>query len=279
MANALDHIGLSLDDIFPSCPCVSVDGDNEERQQHALNDKCLSYVINKESGKCRWDTIMDGRDHLRLVLCPDQGGPLYAAYQFLAGANASIGFVRDELPLRCKVNILFHFAVLPTVYSSFVLGCADLSHKLHAHCGRTTSCSQLVKRPFSGICSVTPSVLLLPFNLKFLSLCPEMTLLSGWLFRAKKSPWNTSNFASTLKEAGERYLEVVPLPQAYAISIMNGAAFTYSLQVACLSALMVEAHPDDVLMELFSRDILRERLGFLVWNTLSVNRLHEWMMN
>lgn len=99
-----------------------------------------------------------------------------------------------------------------------------------------------------------------------------MTLLSGWLFRAKKSPWNTSNFASTLKEAGERYLEVVPLQQAYTIAIMDGAAFAYNSEITCPSVLMVKAHQDDVLMELFSRDILRERLSFIcrsleVWNT------------
>lgn len=36
-----------------------------------------------------------------------------------------------------------------------------------------------------------------------------MTTLCGWLFRAKKSPWNTSGFAATLAEAGARYLDVV----------------------------------------------------------------------
>ena len=35
-----------------------------------------------------------------------------------------------------------------------------------------------------------------------------MTTLCGWLFRAKKSPWNTSGFGCTLAEAGARYLEV-----------------------------------------------------------------------
>ncbi|CAE7230782.1 unnamed protein product [Symbiodinium sp. CCMP2592] len=53
----------------------------------------------------------------------------------------------------------------------------DELHKINNHMGRVTSCSPVIKR---------------------------MTLLSGWLFRAKKSPWGTSNFASTLKEAGER---------------------------------------------------------------------------
>ena len=78
-----------------------------------------------------------------------------------------------------------------------------------------------------------------------------MTLLSGWLFRAKKSPWGTSNFASTLKEAGERYLEAV----------------LYKLQEPlCYDVgwITTKAQQDDYLMELFSRDILRERLSCLI---------------
>ena len=59
-----------------------------------------------------------------------------------------------------------------------------------------------------------------------MSRCIGMTLLSGWLFRAKKSAWGTSNVASTLKEAGERYLEVVPQPNPN----FDGAALTYKLQ-------------------------------------------------
>ncbi|CAE7241511.1 unnamed protein product [Symbiodinium microadriaticum] len=163
VSNALDHIGLSLDNLFPSCPCAPVDADSEVRRQHTLNDEVLSFVVKRDTGASRWDTVVEGQgcNSLRLILCPDQGGPLYSAYQFLAHHGANVGFIRDEL------------------------------HKLHAHMGRVTSCSPTIKR---------------------------MTLLSGWLFRAKKSPWNTSNFASTLKEA----------------------------------------HQDDVLMELFSRDILRE---------------------
>ncbi|CAE7232876.1 unnamed protein product [Symbiodinium necroappetens] len=135
VANVLSHIGLSLDQLFPTSPCIAVDPDTEERRLHAVGDEVMGYVVNRETGISRWDTHM-----------PDE---------------ALRRFIRDEL------------------------------HKIHAHMGRVTSCSPIIKR---------------------------MTLLSGWLFRAKKSPWGTSNVASTLKEA----------------------------------------QPDDVLMELFSRDILKE---------------------
>ncbi|CAE7235164.1 hypothetical protein AK812_SmicGene46674 [Symbiodinium microadriaticum] len=148
-SNVLSHIGIGLEEVFPSCRCAPIDPDNEERRLHSVGDGLLAFVANKATGVARWDTVLEGpnSDTLRLILCPDQGGPLYAAYQFLAHNGANVGFIRDEL------------------------------HKLHAHMGRVTSCSPTIKR---------------------------MTLLSGWLFRAKKSPWGTSNFASTLKEAGER---------------------------------------------------------------------------
>ncbi|CAE7260079.1 unnamed protein product [Symbiodinium sp. CCMP2592] len=168
LGNILGHVGFSLDQIWGSCPLAPVNGDGEMRILHTVDNMSIAFVIDS-SGACRWDSLADDSEHVRLVMGADQGSPLYSCYQYLAGHGASITLIRDEL------------------------------HKLHAHQGRATSCSPIVKR---------------------------MTMLSGWLFRAKKSPWGTCAFASTLKEAGERYLQV--------------------------------AEKDDVLMELFSRDILKE---------------------
>ena len=42
--------------------------------------------------------------HLRLILCPDEGGPLWSAYQFLAHSGAAIGFRRDELFFACMLT-------------------------------------------------------------------------------------------------------------------------------------------------------------------------------
>ena len=108
VSNALDHIGLSLDNLFPSCPCAPVDADSEVRRQHTLNDEVLSFVVKRDTGASRWDTVVEGQgcNSLRLMLCPDQGGPLYSAYQFLAHHGANVGFIRDELRLRSNGAVL-----------------------------------------------------------------------------------------------------------------------------------------------------------------------------
>ena len=96
VANVLSHIGLSLDQLFPTSPCIAVDPDTEERRLHAVGDEVMGYVVNRETGISRWDTHMPD-EALRLIFCPDQGGPLYSAFQFLASNNAKVGFIRDEL--------------------------------------------------------------------------------------------------------------------------------------------------------------------------------------
>ena len=98
-SNVLSHIGIGLEEVFPSCRCAPIDPDNEERRLHSVGDGLLAFVANKATGVARWDTVLEGpnSDTLRLILCPDQGGPLYAAYQFLAHNGANVGFIRDEL--------------------------------------------------------------------------------------------------------------------------------------------------------------------------------------
>lgn len=96
VANVLSHIGLSLDQLWPSSPCNAVDPDTEERRLHTVGDEVMGYVVNRETGISRWDTHMPD-EALRLIFCPDQGGPLFAAFQFLAFNNAKVGFIRDEL--------------------------------------------------------------------------------------------------------------------------------------------------------------------------------------
>ena len=96
VANVLSHIGLSLDQLWPSSPCCPADPHTEERRLHAVGDEIKGFVVNRETGNSRWDTHVPD-DSLRLIFCPDQGGPLFSAYQFLAYHNAKVGFVRDEL--------------------------------------------------------------------------------------------------------------------------------------------------------------------------------------
>ncbi|OLQ00711.1 hypothetical protein AK812_SmicGene16606 [Symbiodinium microadriaticum] len=117
LANVLSHVNISLDDCFPTHPLIPAK-ETETRVIYKQDSKSLAYLHDRETGESRWDVPVK-TDHLRLVVCPDQGG---------------------------------------------------------------------------------------------------MTTLCGWLFRAKKSPWNTSGFGCTL----------------------------------------AEAKPDDVLMEMFQHDILKE---------------------
>ena len=53
-------------------------------------------MYTQATGEARW-VIVDRDSGLRIILSPDEGGPLYAAYQFLALRGLAIGLNRDEL--------------------------------------------------------------------------------------------------------------------------------------------------------------------------------------
>ena len=99
VANALSHIGLTMDDLWSTTPCAPINPETEVRCLHCVDNKFMGYVVNKESGKCRWDTHLpqEGSAGLRLILGPDQGSPLFSAFQYLVFHNANIGLIRDEL--------------------------------------------------------------------------------------------------------------------------------------------------------------------------------------
>lgn len=58
-----------------------------------------SFLCQMETGEASWQQVSE--DVLRLVLQADQGGPLYTAFQFLAGRGYPVSFVRDELCSGC----------------------------------------------------------------------------------------------------------------------------------------------------------------------------------
>ncbi|CAE7775215.1 unnamed protein product [Symbiodinium sp. CCMP2456] len=173
LINILSHVGVSLDLCWPRQPLIPADPEKEERFLHKLT---LAFLFDRQTGISKWDTPMS-TDHVRLVICPDQGGPMFCCYQYLAHLGASVALTRDELLLVCTVNV----RVQAWPNHDNVHG---QSHVLFSVCQESF----------------------------------RMTTLCGWLFRAKKSPWNTSGFAATL----------------------------------------AEARPDDILMEMFQRDILKE---------------------
>ena len=108
IANVTSHAGLDLSNIFPECPLLPLQPERETRTITTVDSKCMAYITSKETGESRWDSPgPHPAGHVRLVLCPDEGGPLWSAYQFLAHNHAAIGFRRDELFLGLPLSSLF----------------------------------------------------------------------------------------------------------------------------------------------------------------------------
>ncbi|CAE7800271.1 unnamed protein product [Symbiodinium sp. CCMP2592] len=108
VVNILSHVGVEMDGFFPTQPLLPR-GCNEARQVYRVGSENFSFVHNKESGDCRWDVPMhSASEDARLVLCADQGSPLYSCFQFLAHAGANILLIRDELPFACTVDFVLH---------------------------------------------------------------------------------------------------------------------------------------------------------------------------
>ena len=76
-------------------------------------------------------------------------------------------------------------------------------HKIHAYCGRVTSCTPTVKRAWADV----RALLIAGFRLLQAALIQGMCELSGWLFRSKKTPWGTHATGNNLSEACHRYLQ------------------------------------------------------------------------
>ena len=108
VANILSHIGLELDGFFPKQPLLPR-GDNESRQVYMVGSENFSFVYDNESGNCRWDVPMHSASgDVRLVLCADQGSPLFSCFQYLAFAGMNVLLIRDELLLACTVVFVLH---------------------------------------------------------------------------------------------------------------------------------------------------------------------------
>lgn len=108
VVNILSHVGMSMDSFFPRNPLKAKVCGREDRQVHTVNNENLAFICDKESGQTRWDVPMQSAsEDLRLVLCADQGSPLFTCFQFLAHSGANISLIRDELlPGRNMVFVL-----------------------------------------------------------------------------------------------------------------------------------------------------------------------------
>ena len=99
LGNVLSHVNLSLDDLFPTHPLLPAK-ETETRELYKLKSAARPFLFDRETGATRWDVPVH-TDHLRLVVCPDQGGPMFCCYQYLAHLGAAVSLVRDELLLAC----------------------------------------------------------------------------------------------------------------------------------------------------------------------------------
>ena len=95
-ANVLQHVGVDMDQCFPSNPLKQI-SHGQQRHVHNLDGMQMEYISSPD-GSCIWD-VPEAGTHTRLVLNPDEGSALYSAYEWLAQQQMSIGFRRDELPL------------------------------------------------------------------------------------------------------------------------------------------------------------------------------------
>ncbi|CAE7211126.1 unnamed protein product, partial [Symbiodinium sp. KB8] len=98
--NILEHANFDLDTIFPESPLKAANPAEQVRHQHKAGSQLLAFYTNTRTGDATWAAVRPEEDRApRLVLAPDEGGPLYACYQFLALQNAKVTLNRDALPL------------------------------------------------------------------------------------------------------------------------------------------------------------------------------------
>ena len=105
ISNILDYAGAKLDDAFPEHAYQPLNPTTEIRSSCAINGETWSFITNKTTQESRWDVpVATNNQHLRLVLSPDEGSPLFSAWQFLCHHSGAVGFNRDESTLgrsRC----------------------------------------------------------------------------------------------------------------------------------------------------------------------------------
>ena len=74
---------LSLCDVTLRMPEISLDAVNPAENERRDKYKGRPFITNLSTGQSRWISAMDGDDYNRLVLSPDEGGPLYTAWRFV----------------------------------------------------------------------------------------------------------------------------------------------------------------------------------------------------
>ena len=82
-------------------PCTAYKAADPAKATHRAYHNKRPYIYQEEDGNGQWVDLQDTGDQVRIVLNPDEGGPLFSSFQFMAAKSAPIAFRRDELSLVC----------------------------------------------------------------------------------------------------------------------------------------------------------------------------------
>ena len=95
LGNILSQMQLDLN--MPLAPLRPVIPGEESRLKH----EGRPYKWNHADGSSTWDNVCQDRDPCRprLVISPDEGSPMFATFQYMAGKGCLIHLARDELLL------------------------------------------------------------------------------------------------------------------------------------------------------------------------------------
>ena len=88
---------LHLDIMVPDVPLRAIQPDAEERRVDADREP---YRWNRQDGSATWDRPQPNTcdsSRPRLIVSPDEGSPLFSAYQYLLSKDALVHLSRDEL--------------------------------------------------------------------------------------------------------------------------------------------------------------------------------------
>ncbi|CAE7403164.1 hemA [Symbiodinium sp. CCMP2592] len=165
-----------------------------------------AFIFNHESGLAEWVCTPDLDDEtksgVRVTLHPDEGGPLFCAWQFLSALGLPVGFSRDETQLVCK-----KLGSRRRALSLLRVNAKLLQEQAQA----ADTFSSVPERHTWG--EARPGSkwhVLLSWQDVLLILFPGCQMLTSWLMKAKKSPWATHAVGNTWMAACRRYLQIVP---------------------------------------------------------------------
>ena len=143
---AVLHVVSLLDlELQPPCPLLRpVKHEQHERREYYDGRACIT---DQRTGAAVWNDIPveQARGLVRIILCPDEGSPLYSGFQFLAQRGLPLTLLRDELPLGIRktcssFQVLWLLGVLVSGSMSGEVSCLHLLLAYLAKCVLSFSC-------------------------------------------------------------------------------------------------------------------------------------------